>query len=48
MTLWGGRFTTATNELMRRFSDSIGFDRRMYGADIRGSIASRSSGGWAS
>jgi argininosuccinate lyase len=39
MTLWGGRFTTATNELMRRFSDSIGFDRRMYGADIRGSVA---------
>jgi argininosuccinate lyase len=24
---------------MRRFSDSIGFDRRMYAADIRGSIA---------
>lgn len=39
MTLWKGRFATATDELMRRFSDSIGFDRRMYGADIRGSIA---------
>ncbi len=39
MTLWGGRFVGATDELMRRFGDSIGFDRRMYGADVRGSIA---------
>ena len=39
MMLWGGRFTATTNELMRRFNDSIGFDRRMYAADIRGSIA---------
>ncbi|MFB0538350.1 MAG: argininosuccinate lyase [Anaerolineae bacterium] len=39
MALWGGRFTAATDELMRRFSDSIGFDWRMYRADIRGSIA---------
>ena len=39
MALWGGRFTTETDELMRRFGDSIGFDRRMYAADIRGSIA---------
>jgi len=39
MTLWGGRFTTETDALMRRFSDSIGFDRRMYAADIQGSIA---------
>jgi argininosuccinate lyase len=39
MTLWGGRFSTATDELMRRFNDSIGFDWRMYDADIRGSIA---------
>jgi argininosuccinate lyase len=39
VTLWGGRFTTQTDELMRRFGDSIGFDRRMYAADIRGSIA---------
>ena len=39
MTLWGGRFAAATDEWMRRFSDSIGFDRRMYEADIRGSIA---------
>jgi len=39
MTLWGGRFARATGELMRRFNDSLGFDRRMYAADIRGSIA---------
>ena len=39
VTLWGGRFTSATDELMRHFSDSIGFDQRMYAADIRGSIA---------
>jgi len=39
MTLWGGRFAAATGELMRRFNDSIRFDRRMYAVDIRGSIA---------
>ena len=39
MALWGGRFAAETDELMRRFNDSIEFDRRMYGADIQGSIA---------
>jgi argininosuccinate lyase len=39
MTLWGGRFVAETDELMRRFGDSIGFDQRMYAADIQGSIA---------
>jgi len=39
MTLWGGRFTEETDALMRRFGDSIGFDRRLYAADIRGSVA---------
>jgi argininosuccinate lyase len=39
MALWGGRFRTATDELMRRFNDSIGFDRRMYAADVLGSVA---------
>ena len=39
MTLWGGRFAAATDEWMRRFNDSIGFDRRMHEADIRGSVA---------
>lgn len=39
MTLWGGRFAEETDELMRRFNDSISFDQRLYQADIRGSIA---------
>ncbi|MCK4316842.1 MAG: argininosuccinate lyase, partial [Anaerolineae bacterium] len=39
MALWGGRFAGETDGLMRRFGDSIGFDRRMYAADVRGSIA---------
>jgi argininosuccinate lyase len=37
--LWGGRFSSPTDEMMRRFNDSIGFDRRMYAADIQGSVA---------
>ena len=37
--LWGGRFSAATDELMRRFNDSIAFDRRLYDVDVRGSIA---------
>ena len=39
MALWGGRFTAETDELVRRFGDSIGFDQRLYKADIRGSVA---------
>jgi argininosuccinate lyase len=39
MTLWGGRFEGKTDALMKRFNDSIGFDQRMYAADIEGSIA---------
>jgi argininosuccinate lyase len=39
MTLWGGRFETEADALMRRFGDSIRFDRRLYRADIGGSIA---------
>jgi len=39
MVLWGGRFTTEIDQLMQRFNDSIGFDRRMYAADIQGSVA---------
>ncbi len=38
MALWGGRFTAATGELMRRFNDSIGFDWRLYAVDVRGSV----------
>ncbi len=39
MRLWGGRFTGQIGDLMRRFNDSFAFDRRLYAADIRGSIA---------
>lgn len=39
MKMWGGRFEGEPDALMRRFSDSFGFDRRLYGVDIRGSIA---------
>lgn len=37
--LWGGRFSTVTDELMKRFNDSIGFDYRLFRSDIRGSAA---------
>jgi argininosuccinate lyase len=37
--LWGGRFETATDELMEQFNDSLRFDWRLYRADIRGSQA---------
>src|SRR5438128_7009776 len=39
MQLWGGRFATSTNDLMKRFQDSFRFDVRLYAADIRGSVA---------
>ncbi len=39
MTMWGGRFQAETDELMRQFNDSIRFDRRLYRADVQGSIA---------
>jgi argininosuccinate lyase len=39
MTLWGGRFAGETDALMRRFNDSFRFDRRLYAADIEGSVA---------
>ncbi len=37
--LWGGRFSGEMDPLMRQFQDSIGFDVRMWEADITGSIA---------
>ena len=37
--LWGGRFSGEMDALMRQFQDSIGFDVRMWEADIMGSIA---------
>ena len=39
MKLWGGRFGKATDRLMETFNASIGFDHRLWAADIRGSIA---------
>ncbi|RUP44664.1 L-Aspartase-like protein [Jimgerdemannia flammicorona] len=37
--LWGGRFTGANDPLMDAINVSVHFDRRLYGADILGSIA---------
>ena len=36
---WGGRFREETLKVVERFTASIGFDRRLYRQDIRGSIA---------
>lgn len=37
--LWGGRFTGATDPLMEKFNASIGFDYRLWEADLQGSKA---------
>ena len=37
--LWGGRFVKETDEAVKAFNDSIGFDKRLYREDIEGSIA---------
>ncbi len=39
LTMWKGRFKTATAELLQRYSESISFDWRLYPYDIQGSIA---------
>ena len=39
MKLWGGRFEGKTSEVMEQFNASIGFDWRLYEADIEGSAA---------
>jgi len=39
MPLWGGRFTSGPDALLKEFGDSFRFDRRLFGADIHGSIA---------
>ena len=36
--LWSGRFKESLDDLMLRFSASIGYDRRLYAYDIQGSI----------
>lgn len=38
-TLWGGRFSEATDAFVQRFTASVNFDKRMYRQDIQGSIA---------
>jgi argininosuccinate lyase len=37
--LWGGRFAEGPSEVFKKFSWSLRFDRRLIGADIRGSQA---------
>lgn len=39
MALWSGRFSQETDTLVRQFSESISYDRRLYPYDIQGSIA---------
>ena len=36
--LWGGRFTKQTDDAVKAFNDSLGFDRRLYRQDICGSM----------
>ena len=36
---WSGRFTEPTDDLVKNFNASVGFDRRLYKHDIAGSIA---------
>lgn len=37
--LWGGRFTSAPDATFADFNDSFRFDRRLFAADVRGSLA---------
>ena len=37
--LWGGRFTKQTDQLVYNFNQSIGFDRKFFHQDVRGSRA---------
>src|SRR6478672_11066849 len=37
--LWGGRFTGAADPSFAKFNSSFAFDRRLFAADVRGSIA---------
>ena len=37
--LWAGRFSEATDAFVEEFTASVGFDRRLYQQDIRGSLA---------
>ena len=37
--LWGGRFESGTSDLAQSFSSSVDIDKRLFEADIKGSIA---------
>ncbi len=37
--MWGGRFAAGPSAIMQAINASIGFDRRMWRQDIRGSLA---------
>src|SRR5687768_12551547 len=37
--LWGGRFTGAADEGFTEFNRSFGFDRKLFEADVRASLA---------
>lgn len=37
--MWGGRFASGPDAIMEEINASIGFDQKLYGQDIRGSIA---------
>ena len=38
-SMWGGRFSEATDAFVAEFTASVGFDKRLYRHDIMGSIA---------
>lgn len=38
-SMWGGRFSEATDAFVARFTASVNFDKRLYRHDIMGSIA---------
>ncbi len=38
-SLWGGRFTQKTDETFAKFNNSFHFDKRLFFADVRASIA---------
>jgi len=37
--LWGGRFTKDTDDSVFSFNESLSFDKRLYSADIKGSVS---------
>src|SRR5690606_4408191 len=37
--MWGGRFASGPDAIMEAINASIGFDRKLYAQDIRGSLA---------